>query len=127
MEPRPIAEALRSLMEERGFTFRSLEAATREASPPSGGLTNSYLNQLATGRATRFTAEAMEILASALDVPANAFLEYQSEVVRNAFDFRVADPDTLAERTRAFGEMLHRAPELQELFPAKVVAAYDEC
>jgi transcriptional regulator with XRE-family HTH domain len=66
--------ALRSLMSERGLTFRSLAEATREID--GRGMTHAHLNMLANGH-EKPSLRAMELIAQVCEVTARYFAEYR--------------------------------------------------
>ena len=74
-------------MSKRGLTFRALSARTRDADTRERGLTHSYLAGIAQGRETP-SVEAMELIASALEVDPAEFTEYRLLRTRRLFDER---------------------------------------
>jgi transcriptional regulator with XRE-family HTH domain len=82
---KPFGEALRTLMAERGLTFRGLATATR--SLDGKGMTHAHLNMLANGH-DRPSMRAMELIAGACDVDPSYFAQY-----RLAAAMRELDPE----------------------------------
>jgi transcriptional regulator with XRE-family HTH domain len=82
---RPFGEALRTLMAERGLTFRALALETR--SLDGRGITHAHLNMLANGH-DRPSMRAMELIAGATDVDPSYFAQY-----RLAAAMRELDPE----------------------------------
>jgi transcriptional regulator with XRE-family HTH domain len=71
---RPFGEALRSLMEEHGFSYRALAQKTRELD--GKGMTHAHINMLAKGH-DRPSRRAMELIADACAVDPDYFAEYR--------------------------------------------------
>ena len=82
---KPFGEALRTLMAERGLTFRGLARATR--SFDGKGITHAHLNMLANGH-DRPSMRAMELVAGATDMDPSYFAQY-----RLAAAMRELDPE----------------------------------
>src|SRR5215210_4991441 len=106
----PFQEAVRSVLAERGLTFRALAARTSEVDPAGKGLSHSYLTTL--GTHDRPTLRAMETVARALDLPPTFFAEYRLGVVRALFD----------EQQQGLAQSLQNLQALQELVDARVPA-----
>ena len=70
----PFGVALRTLMTERGMSFRSLAEATREID--GKGMTHAHLNMLANGH-DKPSTRAMELIARACEVEPEYFAEYR--------------------------------------------------
>lgn len=71
---RPFGDSLRSLMEERGFSYRALAQRTRELD--GKGMTHAHINMLAKGH-DRPSMRAMELIARACGVDPDYFAEYR--------------------------------------------------
>jgi len=71
----------------QGITFRELADETKRLDPRRRGLTYGYLGAIARGRESP-SLESMELIASALDIPASSFLEYRLGLLRRQFDER---------------------------------------
>jgi transcriptional regulator with XRE-family HTH domain len=80
---RPFGEALRALMDERGLTYRSLAAATREAD--GRGMTHAHINMLANGH-DRPSMRAMELIAKVCEIQPAYFAEYRLATAMRALD-----------------------------------------
>jgi transcriptional regulator with XRE-family HTH domain len=89
--PRPsnkrFGDALRDIMRERGFTYRSLSAATRALD--GKGVTHAHINMLANGH-DKPSMRAMELIAQACGVEPEHFAEY-----RLALAMRELDPEAV--------------------------------
>jgi transcriptional regulator with XRE-family HTH domain len=70
----PFGESLRSLMEERSFSYRALAQRTRELD--GKGMTHAHINMLAKGH-DRPSMRAMELIARACGVEPDYFAEYR--------------------------------------------------
>ena len=70
----PFGVALRTLMTERGMSFRSLAEATREID--GKGMTHAHLNMLANGH-DKPSMRAMELVAEVCGVEPDYFAEYR--------------------------------------------------
>lgn len=81
----PFGEALRLLMEQRGFSYRGLAERTRQLD--GKGMTHAHINMLANGH-DRPSTRAMELIAEACGVDPSYFAEY-----RLALAMRELDPD----------------------------------
>jgi transcriptional regulator with XRE-family HTH domain len=71
---KPFGEALRTLMNERGLTYRSLAETTRALD--GRGMTHAHLNMLANGH-DKPSMRAMELIAQACDVHPGYFAQYR--------------------------------------------------
>jgi transcriptional regulator with XRE-family HTH domain len=77
MEPvsdKPFGEALRTLMEKRGLTFRSLAEITRRLD--GKGMTHAHINMLANGH-DKPSMRAMALIAQACEVQPEYFAQYR--------------------------------------------------
>jgi transcriptional regulator with XRE-family HTH domain len=70
----PFGEALRVLMDERGFSYRVLAERTRQLD--GKGMTHAHINMLAKGH-DRPSMRAMELIAEACGVEPSYFAEYR--------------------------------------------------
>jgi transcriptional regulator with XRE-family HTH domain len=74
LSDKPFKEAFRTLMSERGLTYRSLAEITRQLD--AKGMTHAYLNMLANGH-DKPSMRAMTLIAQACDVRPEYFAEYR--------------------------------------------------
>lgn len=72
----PITVALKSLMRERGLTFRALAELTRAHDAGGRGVTYTYLCALTSGR-EQPSLRSLEVIAATLDVDSDYFPEYR--------------------------------------------------
>jgi transcriptional regulator with XRE-family HTH domain len=79
----PFGDALRALMAERGFSYRSLSEATRGLD--GKGMTHAHINMLANGH-DKPSMRAMELIARACDVDPAHFAEYRLAMAMRALD-----------------------------------------
>ena len=70
----PFGEALRLLMQQRGYSYRGLAERTRQLD--GKGMTHAHINMLAKGH-DRPSMRAMELIAQACDVAPTYFAEYR--------------------------------------------------
>jgi transcriptional regulator with XRE-family HTH domain len=80
---KPFGDALRTLMGERGMTYRSLAQATRTLD--GKGMTHAHINMLANGH-DRPSMRAMELLAQACGVEPDYFAQYRLASAMRALD-----------------------------------------
>lgn len=80
---RDFGDALRELMGEAGFSYRSLAEATRELD--GRGLSHAYINMLANGH-DKPSMRAMELIAPACGVQPEYFAHYRLMVAMRALD-----------------------------------------
>jgi transcriptional regulator with XRE-family HTH domain len=80
---RPFGEALRTLMDERGLTYRGLSDATRGLD--GKGITHAHINMLANGH-DKPSMRAMELIAQACGVRPEYFAEYRLAVAMRELD-----------------------------------------
>jgi transcriptional regulator with XRE-family HTH domain len=83
MSDRPFGDALRTLMGERGLTYRGLADATRAVD--GKGVTHAHINMLANGH-DKPSMRAMELVARACDVEPAYFAEYRLATAMRALD-----------------------------------------
>ena len=95
---KPFGEALRTLMAERGLTFRGLALATR--SLDGKGMTHAHLNMLANGH-DKPSIRAMELIAQACDVSPEFFAEYRLAVAMRELDPGVVGLEQALENLNA--------------------------
>jgi transcriptional regulator with XRE-family HTH domain len=74
LSDKPFGDALRTLMEERGLSYRGLAEATRQLD--GRGLTYAHINMLANGH-DKASMRAMELIARACGVQPAYFAEYR--------------------------------------------------
>src|SRR5271154_647308 len=79
----PFGDALRALMAERGFSYRSLAEATRKLD--GKGMTHAHINMLANGH-DKPSRRAMELIAQACDVDPMYFAEYRLAAAMRELD-----------------------------------------
>jgi transcriptional regulator with XRE-family HTH domain len=82
---RRFAEVFHDLRRTRGLTYRELAARTVHLDPEGKGLTHGYLASLAKGNETP-TKRAIEVIANALEIEPQVFVEWRLAVVRTHFD-----------------------------------------
>ena len=80
---RPFGEALRTLMEARGLTYRGLAQAIRRLDDK--GITHAHINMLANGH-DKPSMRAMELIAAACDVDPDYFAEYRLAAAMRELD-----------------------------------------
>lgn len=93
----PLGVSLPALMQTRGVTYRALAAQTRELDPAGSGVSTGHLANLVSGR-NRPTMTVLELIAAALDVPAEYFPEYRLAVLRRQLDERAVGFQAACER-----------------------------
>jgi transcriptional regulator with XRE-family HTH domain len=79
----PFGESLRSLMRERGLTYRGLAEAI--GALDQRGMTHAHINMLANGH-DRPSIRAMELIARACGVDPNYFAEYRLAIAMRELD-----------------------------------------
>jgi len=84
----PFADVVKARKEELGMSFRELSRATRELDEAGCGLSSGYLVQLFKGNEDP-VPRAIELIAQALSLPAEDFVEYQLHEMRELLDERV--------------------------------------
>lgn len=80
---KPFGESLRSLMRERGLTYRGLADAI--GTLDERGMTHAHINMLANGH-DRPSIRAMELIARACGVDPNYFAEYRLAIAMRELD-----------------------------------------
>jgi transcriptional regulator with XRE-family HTH domain len=83
----PLAETLPTLMHEHAISYRALAAQTRLVDLSGNGLSHSHLVNLAAGRELP-SRRALELLASAFQLPPAYFAEYRLAELRRQLDER---------------------------------------
>ncbi len=83
LSDQPFGDALRTLMAEQGFSYRSLAEATRKLD--GRGMTHAHINMLANGH-DKPSMRAMELIARACDVDPMYFAEYRLAAAMRALD-----------------------------------------
>ena len=83
----PLTETLPTLMREHGISYRALAAQTRLVDRSGNGLSHSHLVNLAAGRELP-SRRALELLASAFELPPDYFAEYRLAELRRQLDER---------------------------------------
>lgn len=97
----PFPDALRALMRDTQLTFRALAAETARRDPGTRGLSHGHLGQLAGGH-QHPSQRAVELLAAALGVAPEYFLEYRLAQPRRALNEREVGYDRARETLRRF-------------------------
>jgi transcriptional regulator with XRE-family HTH domain len=80
---KPFGESLRTLMQERGFTYRGLADAIGELD--DRGMTHAHINMLANGH-DRPSIRAMELIAKACGIDPDYFAEYRLAIAMRELD-----------------------------------------
>ena len=80
---KPFGESLRSLMRERGLTYRGLAEAI--GTLDDRGMTHAHINMLANGH-DRPSIRAMELIARACGVDPDYFAEYRLAIAMRELD-----------------------------------------
>jgi len=83
LSDKPFGDSLRVLMNEHGFSFRSLAEATREVD--GRGMTHAHINMLANGH-DKPSLRAMELIAQACEVQPDYFAEYRLAAAMRELD-----------------------------------------
>ena len=83
LSDKPFGEALRTLMNERGFTYRSLAETTRALD--GKGMTHAHLNMLANGH-DKPSIRAMKLIAQACEVRPDYFAQYRLAAAMRELD-----------------------------------------
>jgi transcriptional regulator with XRE-family HTH domain len=83
----PLTETLPTLMRERGISYRALAAQTRLLDRAGNGLSHSHLVNLTAGRELP-SRRALQLLASAFQIPTTYFAEYRLAEFRRQLDER---------------------------------------
>src|ERR1700738_684758 len=83
MSDEPFGDALRTLMDERGLTYRALAEETRRLD--GKGMTHAHINMLANGH-DRPSLRAMELIAEACGVQPEHFAEYRLAAAMRELD-----------------------------------------
>ena len=79
----PFGDALRTLMDERRFSYRALAEATR--SIDGQGMTHAHINMLANGH-DKPSMRAMRLIATACGVEPDYFAEYRLAAAMRSLD-----------------------------------------
>jgi transcriptional regulator with XRE-family HTH domain len=83
----PLTETLLALMREHAISYRALAAQTQLVDRGGNGLSHSHLVNLAAGRELP-RRRALELLASAFQLPPTYFAEYRLAELRRQLDER---------------------------------------
>jgi transcriptional regulator with XRE-family HTH domain len=94
----PFGEALRTLMSERGLTYRSLADITRRLD--GRGMTHAHINMLANGH-DKPSIRAMELIAEACEVSPRHFAEYRLATAMRELDPEVVGLEQALENLNA--------------------------
>jgi transcriptional regulator with XRE-family HTH domain len=94
----PFGDALRTLMSERGLSYRALAEAISKFDQQ--GITHAHLNMLANGH-DKPSMRAMELIARACEVSPEFFAEYRLAVAMRALDPGVVGLEQALENLNA--------------------------
>lgn len=94
----PFGQALRALMEARGYSYRGLADAIRGIDDK--GITHAHLNMLANGH-DKPSLRAMELIAQACGVAPEYFAEYRLAVAMRELDPNVVGLERALENLNA--------------------------
>lgn len=83
----PFEKRFAALRRAQGLSLRHIAQRTKEVDATGKGLSPSYLGSLATG-AQPPSSQALQLIAGALDVSPDTFVEYRLASIRAAFDER---------------------------------------
>jgi transcriptional regulator with XRE-family HTH domain len=83
LSDKPFGEAFRTLMNERGLTYRSLSETTRALD--GKGMTHAHLNMLANGH-EKPSLRAMALIAQACEVQPEYFAQYRLAAAMRELD-----------------------------------------
>lgn len=97
----PLARLLPALMRARGLTYRALATRTVEPDPQRRGVTAGHLANLVSGRSQPSIA-VLRLLAEALEVEPESFVEYRLATLRRELDERAVGLDAAWRR---YGEL----------------------
>ena len=95
---KPFGEALRALMESRGFTYRGLAEEIRELD--GKGITHAHLNMLANGH-DKPSMRVMELIARACSISPEYFAEYRLAIAMRELDPNVVGLEQALENLNA--------------------------
>ena len=84
----PFAEVVTARKTELGLSYRTLSARTKELDPEGRGLSTAYLVQLFKGNEDPIP-RAIRLIAAALDLEPDDFLEYRLHLARAWLDERI--------------------------------------
>lgn len=98
---RPFAELATARKEELGLSFRELARRTQELAEDGRGLSAAYLVQLLNGN-EHPVPRTLELIAPALDLSADSFVEFRLHAARQLLDERV-DFDRAVENLVSLG------------------------
>jgi transcriptional regulator with XRE-family HTH domain len=104
---RRFAEVFHDLRRTRGLTYRELAARTVDLDPRGKGLTHGYLASLAKGYETP-TTRAIEVIANALDIEPQVFVEWRLAAVRKHFDEQAVGLERAATNLSDLANLLDR-------------------
>jgi transcriptional regulator with XRE-family HTH domain len=94
----PFGQALRALMDARGLSYRGLADAIRKFDEQ--GITHAHLNMLANGH-DKPSMRAMELIASACEVPPGYFAEWRLAAAMRELDPGVVGLEQALENLNA--------------------------
>lgn len=94
----PFGEALRELMQERGFSYRGLAEAIGKMDQQ--GITHAHINMLANGH-DKPSQRAMELIARACEVEPDYFAEYRLALAMRELDPNVVGLERALENLNA--------------------------
>jgi len=102
----PLTQALPALMREHTITYRALAAKTQSLDRAGSGLSYSHIANLAADRELP-SRRALELLATAFDLPASYFAEYRLAEFRRQLDEREVG---FATAYRTYRTLIPRRP-----------------
>jgi len=93
----PVTVALRRLLDEHGATLRGVASRTRELDETGRGMNHTYISAVLNGRESP-SPRSLELLARALDIDPEFFIEYRMGKLREAINPRVVGFEAAARR-----------------------------
>lgn len=93
----PVTVVLRQLLDERGATLRGIASRTRELDETGKGMNHTYISAVLNGRESP-SPRSLELIARALDISPEFFIEYRIEKLREAINPRVVGIEVAARR-----------------------------
>ena len=105
----PITVVLRRLLDERGATLRGIASRTRALDESGRGMNHTYISAVLNGRESP-SPRSLELIARALEISPEFFIEYRMGKLREAINPRVVGFEAAARRyADVSGEKLARA------------------
>ena len=115
---KPFGEALRSLMEARGLTYRGLAEEIRGLD--GKGITHAHLNMLANGH-DKPSMRVMELIARACSISPDYFAEYRLAIAMRELDPSVVGLEQALENLNARLAARRRTSARRRAAPAQQV------